>query len=145
MFLPDEWALVGQSPPNAKTAATYLTEAIDMLKFHEVAFLIGAGTLGSSATADFSVTASATSGGSYAATGLTGKVITQLTQSGTDKSNTYSWVVLKSDEMPAGKRFVKGSLVVATATSGAVMLAFGRPRYYPPTDVDLTSVNEVIN
>lgn len=144
-FLTDEWALVGVVDADANTAGTALTAAIDMSKFHELAVLVAVGDLGTSATVDCNITASATSGGTYNTTGITTKAITQLTQAGTDKSNTQSWIMLKSDEMPAGKRYVKVAYITATATSDGAMYVFGRPRYYPPTDVDLTTVNEVIN
>jgi hypothetical protein len=51
--------------PDAYTASTYLTGAIDMSKWGRVVFIVMAGDLGSSATVDFKVTEAATSGGSY--------------------------------------------------------------------------------
>ena len=136
-------AVVGIIDPDAYTAATYLTAAIEMSLLDRVAFIVQVGTMATNSTVDFSVTASATSGGSYVA--LTGKAITQLTEAGTD-SDKQAIVEVTGDEVLAqGYRYIKGSLVVATAASDAGVIALGSSlRYQPAENYDLTSVDEIV-
>ena len=139
----EEWALVGVIDPDAYTAGEQLTAAIDMSKWEDILFVVLVGDLGTNATVDASLKASATSGGTYAA--ISGKAITQLTQAGTDKSNTQAYIHLRGDEMPAGKYYVKGSMTVGTATSDAGAIVLGRPRKFKPaSDNDLASVGEIV-
>ena len=67
----EDWAVVGMVDPDANTAATYLTAAIDMTDWEQLAVITMVGTLGAAATVVTTVTASATSGGTYAT--VTGK------------------------------------------------------------------------
>lgn len=136
-------AVVGQIAPGALTAATYLTEAIDMQKWRQVAFVILDGTLGASATVDFSVKASATSGGSYAAL-TNAKAITQFVKASNDGSIAIV-EVRSSDVAKDSKRYIKGELVVGTATSGCTVLAFGTlARQVPLTSDDLAAVAQIV-
>jgi hypothetical protein len=141
-FFTDDWAVVGIIDPDAYAASTYLTAAIDMQDWERVAFVVMAGTLGTSATVDFDVTASTTSGGTYA---TLAKNITQLTEAGTDSDKQVVVEVSGAEVITAGKRFIKGSLVIATATSDAGVIALGRPRNFAPArDGDLASVDEIV-
>lgn len=135
-------AVVATIDPDAYAATTYLTDAIDMSKFSRVVFIVMAGDLGSSATLDFAVHQADTSGGSYAA--ISGKSITQLTQAGSD-SDKQAIVEVLASELGAGKQFLKGSLVVGTATSDCGVIAIGtHARYGPASDDDLASVDEIV-
>jgi hypothetical protein len=136
----EEWALVGIIDPDAYTAAAYLTGEIDFSKYHELAAVVMAGDLGTNATLDGAFHGSVTAGGSYAA--ISGAAITQLTDAGTD-SNKQAVVHLRSDAQ--SRRYIKFSMTVATATSDCGVVVFGRPRYGPGTDQDLSSVDEVIS
>lgn len=141
--LPSEVAaVVGVIDPDAYTANTYLSAAIDMNDFESIQAIVMAGTLGTSATVDAKLTASATSGGSYS--DITGKAITQLTEAGTD-SDKQAIINLRAEELTEGLRFVKLSLTIATATSdaGAIVLGFN-PRNAPASDNDLSSVDEIV-
>ena len=138
----EEWAVIGVIDPDAYTAAEQLTAAIDMSKWEDIMAVVMAGDLGTNATVDAKLTASATSGGSYA--DITGKAITQLTEAGTD-SNKQALIHLRGDEMPAGKYFVKLSMTVGTATSDAGAIVLGRPRTVKPAYAnDLASVDEIV-
>lgn len=142
MRLDEYVAVVGVIDPDAYTAGEQLTAAIDMSKWESLLCIVMAGDLGTNATVDAAIKASATSGGTYAA--ITGKAITQLTQS-PDDSNKQALVHLRASEMPAGKRYVKLSMTVATATSDAGAIVLGKPAHaFPATDNDLSSVDEVV-
>ena len=137
-------AIVGTIDPDAYTANTYLTDAIDMSKFDRVLFIVAVGDLTTNNTTDFSVHASATSGGSYGL--LAGSAITQLTEAGSDSDKQVLVEVKAIDVLAAGKQFVKGVLVTATAAADAAVIALGfDPQYGPASMYDLASVDEVIN
>lgn len=131
--------------PDAYAASTVLSGAIDMSKWSRILVIVQAGDLGASATLDVKLTASATSGGSYA--DISGAAITQLTQAGTDSNKTVV-LELKAESMPAGKRYVKVSLTVATATSDCGAVVIGVSKYKPVTGFDLATgegaVDEVV-
>jgi hypothetical protein len=138
----EKMGVVGIIDPDAYTAATYLTGAIDMSKWNRVVFIVMAGDLGSSATVDFKVTEASTSGGSYS--DISGKAITQLTQAGTD-DNKQALVEVLASELGSGKQFIKGSFTVGTATSDGGVIALGfHPRFGPAGDFDLTAVDEIV-
>lgn len=136
-------AVVGVIDPDANTAATYLTAAIDMQDWRRVLFIVQVGDIATNGTVDFTVTASATSGGSYAL--VTGKSITQLTEAGTD-SNKQVLLEVRADEvLTAGKRYIKGQLVTGTAAADSGVIAIGEPAHYgPANDNDLTTVDEIV-
>lgn len=136
-------AIVGRIPPAANAAATYLTEAIDMSKWRRVAFIVVNGTLGASATVDFSVKASATSGGSYAAL-TNAKAITQFVKA-TDDNKIAIVEVLDTDVSKDSKQFIKGEMIVGTAASGSMVIALGLdPRDVPVTSDDLSNVAQIV-
>lgn len=137
----EEYSVVGIIDPDAYTAAAYLTAAIDMSLYADVMAIVMAGDLGTNATLDAKATDSATSGGSYA--DISGKAITQLTEAGTD-SNKQAIIHLRGSELNSGKRYVKFSMTVGTATSDAGMIVLGRPFVKPATLSDLTAVDEVV-
>lgn len=141
----EEWVIVATVDPDAYGTGTQLSDAIDMSVHNQVAFIVEAGALGSSATLDFYVMECATSGGTY--TRLSGKNITQLTQAGTD-SDKQAIVNVRADELTSGYRYLKGSLRIGTASSDASMLALGRPIYtHAVTSTaygDLASVDEIV-
>lgn len=139
----EQQALVGIIDPDAYTAATYLTAAIDMSKFESIQAIVSVGDLGTNATVDAKLTASATSGGTYS--DVTGKAITQLTQAGSD-DNKQAIINLRGEELTEGLRFVKLSMTVATATSDAGAFVMGaNPRVGPASDNDLSTVDEIVS
>lgn len=141
----EKFALVGTVDPDVLTATDHDTDVIDMSKFDRVVFIIAMGTLGSSATVDFSVFADAASGGSYA-TELEDYAITQMTQAGTDESDRQ--VIVEVEALPvleAGKRYIKGRLTVGTASCDGAVIALGFNSQYQPSNMyDLASVAEIV-
>lgn len=140
-------AIVGTVDPGALTATTHTTDIIDMQKHLEVGFIILLGTLGSSATVDFTVSASANSNMSSSAV-LTSRTITQLTQAGTD-SNKQVIVWVRGIEIATINpqyRYIQGTLTVGTATSGAgvVVISTGQ-RSGASVDHNLASVDQVVD
>ncbi len=115
-------------PQSITAGATgVLTAAIDMSKYSKIFCVISTGVLGSAATLDASVTASATSGGTYAA--LTGKALTQIAKASGD-NKVYTIEVDQEAVREAGKAFAKLHLVVGTADSIAGAVVLGLPRNY---------------
>jgi len=138
----DRCTLIGIIDPDANTAATLLTGAIDMANFESCMAIIMAGDLGTNATIDAKLTQATTSGGTYK--DVTGKAITQLTQAGTD-DNKQAIILCRSDELDVanGYRYVKLSMTTAVATSDSAAILLGLDaRYQPPTDA--TTVDEIV-
>jgi len=141
--LSERLAVVATIDPDAYGTGTQESDVIDMKNRNRVLFIVQAGTLGSSATLDFQVHGCATSNGTYAL--ITGKAITQLTEAGTDSDKQAMVEVTAEEVAAAGYRYIKGLLVVGTATSdaGAIALA-GDLAYYPAADYDLASMDEIV-
>jgi hypothetical protein len=140
-------AVVSCQDPDAYGTGTTNGDAIDMAFHREVAFYVMAGDMASTATVDFRVEESATSGGTY--TAISGKSITQLTEASTD-DNKQAVVIVNSAELGSGKRYIHGRLVIAAASCDAGVLALAaRPRYTTAAGTtvfgDLASVDEIVN
>ena len=105
--------VVGTVDPANKNNSTSLTDAIDMSKFSEVMFVVLTGDMDN--TLDFKVQEAATSGGSYS--DLSGKAVTQLPAHASNNDNKQLIVSVKSEELSAGKQFVKGSLTIGNGTT----------------------------
>lgn len=142
----DNVAVVATIDPDVTTASTVVSDYVDASKFHTLLAVIMAGTLGSSATLDAKLV-QATSSAGAGAKDITGAAITQLTQAGTDASDTQAVISLQTDALDVANdfQFVAISLTVGTATSdaGAIMLGVA-PRVGPASDNDLASVGEVV-
>jgi len=138
-------AIVATIDPDAYATGTQLSDAIDMSVHQRVMFIVEAGALGASATLDFYVMESATSGGTY--TRVSGKNITQLTQAGTD-SDKQAVVNVSADELSTGMRYLKGSLRVGTATSDCGAPCLAEKRFSDAVTStsygDLASVDEIV-
>ena len=133
--------VVGTVDPANKNNSTSLTDAIDMSKFSEVMFVVLTGDMDN--TLDFKVQEAATSGGSYS--DLSGKAVTQLAAHASNNDNKQLIVSVKSEELSAGKQFVKGSLTIGNGTTNICgVVALGVPRYAPATDDDLSDVVQVV-
>jgi hypothetical protein len=144
--LPSEKAaLVATIDPDVTTASTVLSDAVDMADFESIMATVLAGTLGASATLDAKLVQATTAGGTYK--DITGKAITQMTQAGTDQSDTQAIINCRAEELDVDNeyRFVKLSLTVGTATSdvGAIIQGFNAA-VNPASDNDLASVGEIV-
>lgn len=137
--------VVGAIDPDVYTAATYTTGWIDASAANSFMAIVMAGTLGTSATLDAKLEQASDSSGT-GAKDITGKLITQLTQAGTD-SDKQAIINLAADELDLANGFThfRLSMTVATATSdaGAIVLAADH-RYGPASDRDATTVDEIV-
>jgi len=136
-------AVVGTVDPAVRSATgTVATDAIDMSKVHQVAFVVLVGAMGATDEIDFKVQECATSGGSY--TDISGKAITTL--DGTD-DNKQAVVNVRGDELTPGNRYIKG-LVTHGGTAGTagitVVALADTARFKPASDGDLASVAEIV-
>lgn len=143
--LAHEVAVLGAIDPDAYAAGTYTTGWISAANFQTFLAIVTAGDLGSSATLDAKIE-QATSAAGAGAKDLTGALITQLTQAGTD-SNKQALISFGSGNLDIANAFThfRLSMTVATAASdaGAIVLG-GSPRLGPASSYDATSVDEVV-
>lgn len=123
---------------------SWYSDAIDISKYRRFVAYINEGTIGSSSTVDFGFQGSATSGGSYATTGLTTSAITQ------DTAGSILNVVEVATEQVYNAAptvaYLKGYLKIAVAATPTSVTILGfEPRYAPisneaakasPTDAD---------
>ena len=137
-------ALLGVIDPDANTAADYSTVYVDMGKWSRLLGIVMAGTLGSSATLNAKFEQAKTNNGSPK--DVTSKVITELTQAGTDSDKQVKMDLCQEDlDVANGYVWARLTMTVGTATSdsGAVLLGID-PVYGPASDSDLTSVDETV-
>jgi len=140
-------AVVGAIDPDVHTAATYTTGWIAAKNFFAYMAIIMAGTLGTNATIDAKIE-QATDAAGAGAKDVSGAVITQMTQAGTDKSDKQAIINLRQSQLDIANNFThfRLSMTVATATSdaGAIVLAMDE-RYGPASDNDAASVDQINN
>jgi hypothetical protein len=124
--------------PQSANNTTKDTGGIDLSKFHAAMFVLQLGTI--DAVIDFKLQESADD---VTYTDLTGKSITQLT--GTD-DNKQAVIAVRSDELSAGKRYVRARATLGNGVAQLVaVLGLGvEPRYGPATDDDLATVAQVV-
>jgi hypothetical protein len=138
-------AVVATIDPDVTTASTVTSDWVDMGLFDQIMAVVMAGTLGTSATLNAKIE-QATSSAGAGAKDLTGKLITELTQAGTD-SDKQAIINVRAEELDIdnGFSFARLSMTVGVATSdaGAIVLGFG-PRYGPASDNDLSTVDEIV-
>lgn len=134
--LTEALAVLAQLAPANQTAAAHAVGPFSIAEFGRVIFLINVGVLGSSATVDFKVQASATSGGTYA--DVSGTSITQITSGATN----FVTVEVTREALMASSQgpYIKGVLTVGTAASQAGVVALGaEPRYGPASDFNVVT------
>ena len=141
----EEWAIVATIDPDAYGTGAQTSDVVDMASWEQIAVIVQAGTLGSSATLDCVVKGDTASGGSYTTT-ITNASITQLTQAGTD-SNKQAIIVLTQEDMLAqGFRYARVTMTVGTASSDCGVLVLGKHAHYgPASGFDLSSVDEIVS
>lgn len=139
----NEAVLVGIIDPDAYTAETYVTAWVPMSLFEAVQAIVMVGTMASTSTVDAKLR-QATSAAGAGAKDIAGKVITQLTQAGTD-SDKQAIINCRSDELDVAGGFthVQLSVTVAAAASDMGGLILGHHARYQPA-ADLASVDEVV-
>jgi hypothetical protein len=131
--------------PDVTAAGTVTSDWVAMKDFDQVLAVVLAGTLGSSATVDAKIE-QATDGSGTDAKDVTGKAITQMTQAGTDQSDTQAVIGVSAADLDVANDFthVRLSITVGTATSDVGGVIVGLASDLPATAVDLTSVGEVV-
>lgn len=132
--------------PDANTAAALTSDYVDMSKFRAAMGIALVGTLGSSATIDFKFVQAQDSSGT-GVKDVTSKAITQITQAGTDQSDTQAVINLLAEELDVDNGFTHAAVVLTTgaATSDSAALVIGlSPRFGPASDNDLASVGEIV-
>jgi Rieske Fe-S protein len=135
--LNERLSIVATIDPASVSAGTAASDVVKMDVHREVAFILLTGALGTSATVDLKLQASATSGGTYA--DISGKSITQMVKASND--NDQVTINLRSSEMPAGKAFVKAVATVGTAASIISLVAVAEnDRFEPANATQLASV-----
>jgi len=119
--------------PVSKAAATYLGTAVDMSYFGRIMYILDVGVFGSSATVDFQIQGSPTSGGTYAA--LTGKSITQMLAAG--GNNLICKVGATAEDFgtaTTAARWSKYQLIVGTAATLVNVIGLASVGRYKPED-----------
>lgn len=142
----DNAAVLSVIDPDVTTASTVTSGWVDASKFHGILAIVLAGDLGTNATVDAKLEQADTSAGGNAKD-VAGSDITQMTQAGTDQSNTQAVISLQPDALDVdnGFRWVRLSITVGTATSDAGGVVLGlAPRVGPADDNDSDDVGEVV-
>ena len=141
-------AVLGTIDPDVYTVATYVSDYCSMEKFESIMVTIMAGTLGANATIDAVIKQATTNGGAGAKNLTTSKAITQMTQAGTDQSDTQAVINVRAEDLDMANGFdhIAISVAVGTATSDMGALVVGlNPRYAPASDNDIASVGEIVS
>lgn len=134
-------AVVGTIDPQTVNSTEKLTDAVDMSKWHEAMFICLLGDMAAE-TITFTVKESDASGGTYAAL----KSAATLAAHASNNDGKQVVINVKAEELSAGKRYLKGSLVTGGGTGGpACVVALGmNPRFGPGSDDDLADVVEIV-
>ena len=143
----DRSAILAVIDPDVTTASTVVSGWLSMALWNQIKCTVLAGTLGTNATVDAKIQ-EATDASGTGAKDITGKAITQMTQAGTDQSDTQAIINLEADELDAANDFthVQFSITVGTATSDIAGVVEGfDPRYGPASNNDAASVGEIVN
>jgi hypothetical protein len=139
--------LVGAINPDVTTASTVESGWIDASVFQTYLAVVSLGTLGSSATVDAKLE-QASDGSGTGVKDITGKAITQLTQAGTDASDSEATISLRGTELDLENDFThfRLSITVGTATSDMAGYVFGiDARTGLATENDAATVLESVN
>lgn len=142
----DKIAVVGNIDPDAYAAGTYTTGWIAAKDFAKFMALVMVGTMAATSTVDAKIE-QATDGSGTGAKDVTGKAITQITQAGTDQSDTQAIIEFDGGDLDVDGDFdfVRLSVTVAAAASDAAATVLGiDARYGPASDNDADSVGEII-
>jgi hypothetical protein len=136
---PSERAIVaGKIDPQSANNTTKNTDSVDMSKFHEALFIVQVGATDS--TVDLKLEES--SNGSSGWQDISGKAITQLSA----LNNKIAMINLKSAQLDAGYRYVRGLLTLGNGSAQLVAaIALGvAPRFAPASDDKLGAVVQIV-
>ena len=138
----EQWAVIAVIDPDLNGIGETFSGEWDMSLWSRIVAVVQTGTMTGTSTLDFKLQDSATSGGALA--DITGKAITQLTEAGTD-SDKQAIINLRFDELNEDARYCMALMTIATATSDSSAIILGLPRYYPASDNDVSTVDEIVN
>lgn len=140
--LSEALVLLGTLPSGAQTAGAKTVGPFTCRNLSRVLFLIDIGTLGASATVDFKIQASSTSGGTYA--DVPGTTITQITAG----ASNFVEVELKTETLAQTGTgvgpWIKGILTIGVATTQASVIALGTAKTSPGSDGNLVTPAQVL-
>ncbi|MCZ4351538.1 hypothetical protein O4H61_03330 [Roseovarius aestuarii] len=131
--------------PDAYSAGTYTSGWVDMANWQEVMAVVSVGTMASGSTVDAKIE-QATDASGTGAKDVTGALITQLTEAGTD-SDKQAVISMWAEDLDADNDFTHArlSITVASAASDAGGIVLGAsPRFGPVADHDAASVSEIV-
>jgi len=139
-------AIAATIDPDAYSAATTVSDYVNMADFESVMIIILVGTMATNATLN-AVVKQATSGAGAGAKNLTSsKAITELTEAGSD-SDKQVIITVRAEELDLANDFTHIAIsvtgAVAASDYGAVILGFN-PRRAPTDGEDLASVAEIV-
>ena len=129
----DYVALCATIDPDVYTAAAYTSDYVAAKDFHQFMAVVYAGTLGASATIDAKIVQATDSAGT-GSKDVSGYAITQMTQAGTDQSDTQAVINIAPDALDLDNNFdyIALTITVGTATSDAGGAIYGvGPRQGP--------------
>ena len=138
----EQWAVIANiDPANNGIGETFSTEW-DMSLWSRVQAVVQVGSMASSATLDFKLQDASSSGGSLS--DVTGKAITQLTEAGSD-DDKQAVINLRFDELNDDGRYCKALMTVAAGAVQSSAIILGLPRYYPASENDASTVDEIVS
>lgn len=142
----EQVAIGGVIDPDAYGTGAQTSDYMDMGQFNGAMAIISAGDLVTNATLDAKLVQAQDSAGT-GSKDISGAAITQLTQAGTD-SNKQAIITVDANALDMANGFTHVALVMTLATAGGdaagILLGVGS-RTEPVSDVDLSSVDEIVN
>lgn len=142
--LADGLAVVGSITPATTANSQRVTGAIDASKYEALLFVFQLGDMAAE-TIDCGVETCDSDGTSNTAD-ITGKQATQLAAHASNNDGKQIVIGVKSADLLANaKRYVRGTIVTGGATGGpAACVVLGIGRYGPPSEVDASTVAQII-
>lgn len=136
-------AVVGYHPPQSQAASAVNMTGFPLVAGAQTLFIVGAGTLGASATLDFKVQGATSLGGTYA--DVPSASITQMVKATDDnKIAVYAIDNAAIANLGLGYTHVRGVVTVGTAASQVTVIAIqAHLRRSDAADVDAAAVKEI--
>lgn len=136
----EEWAIVATVDPIDSNNVDGSSDIIDMRDFHEILVIVMLGVLNDAATNTVALYEDEASNmaGEAAITGKSQAIV------GTDDAKQFL-IALDASELSAGCRYVRVKQDNSAHSQLLAILVLGRPRFKPATDVDLSSVQTVVD
>lgn len=133
--------LAAVDPQSSSTAKS--SSYVSIAKFHKIGALIHVGAITSGGTVNAKLEQASSSGGT-GVKDITGKAITQLADT---ESNKQYWINLDPSELDLANGFTFVRLTITPATQASLIAGslFGfDPRFAPASDSDAATMSEII-